>query len=413
MVLGVLTTAHAQWRVDESQDIFFPESLRTIRLAQSDFSVFWWNFIIVDPDASGEAGWTSGADVCHWLKTRLGQELQRVECQQNAVDYLPLLRDWATDGPLRRPLPSPAEWHAQAQRNLAQISLISGQPEILQMFRGDFFQQWQSYLKIMESKNHFRLDRQKGFLVEKESRRLVIPVQFRIPPRMSLLENFISGMRQYPAAHLVGGHMASYSNEEQIHRDIAHVSIVGTVILVLFLAFLVFKSQLRALWLLPPVFLATALAALVTNLVFGSIHGLTLAFGTGIVGLALDYGLHGTFNSDSEHTWVSNFIGLMTTLAGLLMMVASHIPLIKQMMFFSTMGIIFGYLFFYLLCKYFPRVFSLKPIRFPRIHVPFGGWITLALVLFSLVGFFGVQMQFDLRRFDFQPAANKLLGECI
>jgi predicted exporter len=83
----------------------------------------------------------------------------------------------------------------------------------------------------------------------------------------------------------------SVAAEGQIKADIERVGLISTIgILALFV--LLFGS-LRMVGLgLVALGVGTALALVVTQLAFGEIHGLTLAFGTSLLGVGIDYAEH-------------------------------------------------------------------------------------------------------------------------
>ena len=394
--------------IDDSVGIFFPPALKDLQYSQTEFPVFWWNFAVIDP-RGGEANFSRAGEVCGILKHDQPSPVGRVVCGDDLGEFTRTLADWSGDMVLREPFDAknPQRYRRAISETLSAISLLgTANQEIFQLLRHDPLNQWQDYLRTGMSMIPPGFRRERGLLLDGESRRLIIPVQFAVTPKMKNVAALMQDLEKFPDVHLVGAHASAFANESQVHVDLDRVSLVGVTVLALFILLLVVKGRVGALLLFPPVALAMTLAAAVTALIDGSIHGLTLAFGSGIVGLAIDYGLHGAFNSASSRTWRSNLIGLLTTLAGLLVLAFSGVPLIRQMMIFASIGIALGCLFFYLVCRYFPRYFCLKPI-----HLPFpefrGSWVViLGLIIAGIAGALRANPTFDLRRFNYAAEAD-------
>jgi predicted exporter len=137
--------------------------------------------------------------------------------------------------------------------------------------------------------------------------------------------------------------------EQSIVEDIQRVSIISTVgIVVLFL--LVFRSlRYVALGLIPLV--AGTVCAMAAGLaLFGSIHGVTLAFGSSLIGVGIDYAehyfVHYTASADGSspeasllRIWPGLVLGAITTVAGLVGLAWASFPGLREMTVFSTVGV--------------------------------------------------------------------------
>jgi hypothetical protein len=394
----------ASAKIDDSVDIFFPKSLKYLQYSQTEFPVFWWNFVVIDPAAGGQADFVKARAVCTVLKLYEGKTVQRLICGDDLGGFVSTLGNWSKDIVLRENYVEKApQIRAAIAGSLSELSFISSdKKDFFNLKRQDPTDQWQLYLQKSQAMAPSNFQREQGFMLDAKTQRLVIPLQFGVPPRMSSVELLMNDLQKFPDVHLVGAHGSSYSNEKQVHADMNVVSVVGALGLFGFIAFLVLKGRVAALLLFPPVAVAMTLAAWLTEYFYGSIHGLTLAFGSGIVGLAVDYGLHGAFNAGSKQTWKSNAVGFFTTFIALGILAFSGIPLIRQMMVFGSLGLIFGFFFFYLLCKYVPKYFTLKPITlyFPNFRY---SWVVIAaLVGWGIWGSFQVDLSFDLRKFNYQ-----------
>ncbi len=405
-LLTALMVSTASAKIDDSVDIFFPQSLKYLQYSQTEFPVFWWNFLVINPQ-NGKADFEKAQNLCQELKKFQGKSVKRLICGDDLGGFIGTLEEWSKDLVLREnftaTVNSPQQYQEALEGAMSELSFISSdKKDFFNLKRMDPTDQWQIYLQKSQAMTPAAFSREQGFLFEPKTQRLVIPLQFAIQPKMTNVQDLMEDLQKFDDVHLVGAHGASYSNEKQVHQDMEIVSWVGVAVLIGFIGFLVLKGRVGALLLFPPVAIAMFLAGWVTELFYGSIHGLTLAFGSGIVGLAVDYGLHGAFNQESKQTWKSNLVGFLTTLVGLGILAFSGIPLIRQMMVFGTLGILFGFIIFYLLCKYIPKYFTLKPITWYFPDFKGSGILVGALIVLGVVGCFKVDLSFDLRKFNYQ-----------
>lgn len=162
-----------------------------------------------------------------------------------------------------------------------------------------------------------------------------------------------------------GGHTLTYTglnrfaleSETRIRRDVQWASTSATVgVLVLFLLF--FRRPRLLLLCGAPLAFGVAAAMGVTLAVFGSIHGLTLAFGSTLLGVCIDYPVHllnhlrFTRGHDADRQRRSRrriraslSIGMLTTLAGYTMVGLSSFPGVRQIAVFSSVGILASFAF--------------------------------------------------------------------
>lgn len=135
----------------------------------------------------------------------------------------------------------------------------------------------------------------------------------------------------------------------QIGRDVALVSAVSTVAVVLiFLA--LFRSFAAMHWVLLIVGASYAVGTLATALVFGTVHSLTLALGSTLTGVSIDYPMHVLAHA-SQHrgesatravrkVWPSLFIGALTTIVGYVALGFAGFPGFRQIAVFSAAAIL-------------------------------------------------------------------------
>jgi hypothetical protein len=406
-VIFQIFSALAFSKIDDSLDIFFPPSLKFIQIAQNQFPVFWWNFVVID-SVQGKPALEQAQKFCFRLKQLHSSSIQHVVCGNELGDYVPLLQAWSEDLILREKFdPKAQDYLARISNSFSELSyLSSASSDLWSLKRIDPLDQWQVYLKKNLSMSGWHFDRKQGFLTDPESQKIVVPIQFAVPPQMAAVEGVAGSLIDQPGIHWIGAHASAYTNERQVHKDLDTVSLVGIFVLLGFILFLVVRGRAGALLLFPPVVLSMLSAAGIIQWLDGSIHGLTLAFGSGIVGLAIDYGLHAAFNSQSRWTWRSNSIGLLTTLSGLGVLAFSQIPLLRQMMIFASLGIFFGFMYFYIFSRLFPKLFKLKPLQmnFPDFR---GSGILIAVtMIFGIWGVSRANLNFDIKNFNFQSTED-------
>lgn len=391
-------------RIDESMQLFFPKNLKELQFVQTQFSAFWWNFVIIEPakNQKDQPDFKSADEICQQLKKHVDHELRYVFCGSSVASAEKILKSYAEDIVYRQPFVE-----ADRQNNLAimansatQVSFISDK-SLFSLLRYDPFQTWQQYLDLSKSSLIDSFEKKNGYLFDKQTSRLIIPVQFQLSPSVKSIQPIMDDLKSFSSAFMVGSHGSTYRNEKQVRDDLSEVSAISIVIFIAFLAFLVFKSRISILLLTIPVGIAVGLAMLITQWIDGSIHGLTMAFGSGIIGLALDYGLHGAFGSESKQTWVSNTIGLLTTLSGVCILLLSGIPLIRQMMIFSSVGLAIGFGLFYILFRFYGSYFKIKDIDFVLPQIKGMRWVVILLVLFGLYGISKSEMTMDLKKLSF------------
>jgi hypothetical protein len=413
--LGTVTSRRAEAdlgaRFDRSHTIFLPPAMKEKLGATQTFPLFWWNFLIVeDAVVDGTADPEKIRPICEALRKAPDSPLAKIPCGADLSTFLPLLRDWARDYPIRHPYPGNQDLARKFHETFAQASLPVGR-ELLGVFREDPFASYAELRQILESQVKMDLPNQGGVFVDPETRRVVIPVQFKTAPNViDATERFYGILDEAcasgkcPATTLIGPHASTFANERQVENDVERVSLLGLFLTAAQIVFLLVSRRARALWLFPPVLVATAIAAGVTVAVFGSIHGLTLAFGTGLIGLAIDYGLHSAFNVSFRGVWRGNLCGILTTVAGFGVMLFSQIPLLRQLMFFALVGLVVTYFLFYFLHARYGKFFAIEPFRFEPKTSRARTIAILALLAAAIPAALLLRPNLDMSQFDFQTA---------
>ena len=137
--------------------------------------------------------------------------------------------------------------------------------------------------------------------------------------------------------------------ERDTRRDVQRISSISMICTILLLL-LVFRSLRYILLVVVPVVFALACGLAACLLVFGSVHGMTLAFGATLVGVSVDYSIH-FFNHHVQApkatssrkslaaVWAGIVLGALTTVTGFVGMAWAGIEGMQQIAVFGGTGI--------------------------------------------------------------------------
>ena len=143
------------------------------------------------------------------------------------------------------------------------------------------------------------------------------------------------------------------SSRTQIKSEVERLAIAGGVAIV-GLMLLAFGGSLRTLFTATlPVASGVLAGITAVSLCFGNVHGITLGFGTTLIGEAVDYAIYyliqartvagGTAGSGSQRwlgdNWPTVRLGLLTSLCGFAALVFSGFPGLAQLGVFSIAGL--------------------------------------------------------------------------
>lgn len=130
--------------------------------------------------------------------------------------------------------------------------------------------------------------------------------------------------------------------------DIQRISLVSSLLLIVLFLW-IFKSPYALLWVSLVLVAAVSTAVFVTNLIFGYVHGLTLAVGTSLIGVCIDYPIHALVHTSTvpedkrqetiRTIWPSLLLGGVTTLIGYSALGFSGYPGFQQIAVYATCGI--------------------------------------------------------------------------
>lgn len=142
--------------------------------------------------------------------------------------------------------------------------------------------------------------------------------------------------------------------QSQIQNDITKVSILSSIALSL-LFLLIFRSFTSMFQVFSLLAIVIFTAMLMTQAIFGYVHGMTVAIGTTLVGICIDYPIHALAHAQSvkpsERTaivakiWPSMLLGGLTTLIGYVALGVSGYPGFQQVAVYAASGIITSLLF--------------------------------------------------------------------
>jgi predicted exporter len=144
-------------------------------------------------------------------------------------------------------------------------------------------------------------------------------------------------------------HEASHS----MRRELTLMSI-GSSIALLLLMWCTFRSALQIVITFAALAIGTFHALLVCHLLFPSVHLITLAFGSSLTGVAVDYAFHFfahyRISTERWDSWEAMrellpglTYGMATTIAGYLALAFTPFPGLQQMAVFSTVSVISAY----------------------------------------------------------------------
>jgi predicted exporter len=152
---------------------------------------------------------------------------------------------------------------------------------------------------------------------------------------------------------LTGPGVFSVESRDTIKRDVERLSTVS-LLLVVALLLTVYRSPCTMVLGLLPVLSGVAAGVAAVSLTFGAVHGLTLGFGTTLIGEAVDYSIYlfvqssrlrGATPDDSLRAWITTYwptirLGVLTSVCGFASMLFSGFPGLVQLGLYSIVGLV-------------------------------------------------------------------------
>lgn len=145
---------------------------------------------------------------------------------------------------------------------------------------------------------------------------------------------------------VTGPAVFSVASRERIRDDAWRLSLIGTVLIATILIALYRSLRVLGLGFLPVASGALAGIAAV-SLAFGSVHGITVAFGVTLIGEAVDYAIY-LFTQNApgaapettfERIWPTLRLGMLTSICGFSAMLFSNFTGLAQLGLFSIAGL--------------------------------------------------------------------------
>lgn len=196
-----------------------------------------------------------------------------------------------------------------------------------------------------------------GIVVTADRRHAFIFVETKAAPFDSAAQRqFQSTLRGWlersaPAARLqtAGAAQFAIASEAQIKGDVNRIGIVSTIGIVAVFVLLFGSVRMIAVGFAPMLF-GSAIAIVACHAWFGEIHGITVAFGTSLLGVGLDYTEHYFAHFvltptvpaaiTMRRVAPSIALGAVTTVIGFSGIAASGLPGLRQMATFSAIAIV-------------------------------------------------------------------------
>jgi predicted exporter len=148
-----------------------------------------------------------------------------------------------------------------------------------------------------------------------------------------------------PRLLLTGPGVFSVRARAMIIRDVERLALASMLIVAVLLLGAYRSPTALGLGLVPVVSGALAGIAAV-SLGFGAVHGITLGFGTTLIGEAVDYSIYFFVQSErGDRDWVASFwptvrLGVLTSIAGFSALLFSGLPGLAQLGLYSIVGLI-------------------------------------------------------------------------
>ena len=148
-----------------------------------------------------------------------------------------------------------------------------------------------------------------------------------------------------PQTHLVmsGAGVSSAASRNTIQEEVGRLA-TASLVLVICLLLAVYRSVTLLVLGLLPVLSGVAAGIAAVSLGFGQVHGLTLGFGTTLIGEAVDYSIYffiqRSSSTVSANFWRTIWLGVLTSIAGFAALLSSSFPGLAQLGLYSISGLV-------------------------------------------------------------------------
>jgi len=146
---------------------------------------------------------------------------------------------------------------------------------------------------------------------------------------------------------ITGAPIFALAAREAIRHQIQVLSVIASALLLVFL-YAIFRSCASIGLIMLPMGFAILVGMAVVNALYGYVHGITLAFGITLLGVAVDYPIHLLAHRQRaqspvqtlHHIWPSLRLGLATTIIGFFAITFSDFSGLSQLGVFAISGLI-------------------------------------------------------------------------
>lgn len=203
-----------------------------------------------------------------------------------------------------------------------------------------------------------------------------------------------------PQLIVTGAPVFSVESRATIKGEVKRFSIISSVAILLLLL-LVYRSVSMLLLGMLPVLSGVAVAIATVSLGFGTVHGITIGFGTTLLGESIDYSIYYFIQTQGTKAAVTRFwstirLGVMTSVIGFAALLLSGFPGLAQIGLYSMAGLITAAVVTRFVLPRLPTpTLNTRPLRgigerllpifrhLPRLR---GGVILLALIAVVVLG---------------------------
>jgi predicted exporter len=166
----------------------------------------------------------------------------------------------------------------------------------------------------------------------------------------SIRQAFDAAREGGPGASLLmtGPGVFSVTSRETIQSQVTRLSLIS-VVLIATLLLLIYRSVTALALGFLPVISGVLAGVAAVSLGFGSVHGITLGFGTALIGEAVDYSIYLFVQSEQaeagqdgwvKHFWPTVRLGVLTSIFGFASLLLSGFPGLAQLGLYAIAGLV-------------------------------------------------------------------------
>jgi predicted exporter len=164
-----------------------------------------------------------------------------------------------------------------------------------------------------------------------------------------------------------GAGVSSAASRDTIEKEVSRLA-TASFILVVCLLLVVYRSAWLLVLGILPVLSGVAAGIAAVSMGFGQVHGLTLGFGTTLIGEAVDYSIyffvHRATANDPRNFWRTIWLGTLTSIAGFAALLNSSFPGLAQLGLYSITGLVAAVLVTrYVLPVLTPQKLAMRDLR--------------------------------------------------